>query len=208
MIEFDKLSKDELARDQAVAMALWFEDYLFGLTDEPGELPSITVDRLDRQFGNGDRNAQLECFKDYLVGLEADYQAVFALYMCGYSEEDIEALSGSPSRIVIARLDRDIPPYVARRAWSDISSRDRFAWQSEAECLNRGTDLFFSMDGMRGKKLREFEASAKQICASCKVIDQCKDYALTTREPYGVWGGLGINEREAILRRAKTAQAS
>ena len=204
MSELDT-SRYEQRRDQAVAMAFQLEEYLTGENEAIDELPDTTIDRLNRQFGDGDRSIQLECFKDYLAELEPDYQAVFALYMCGYSEEDIEALSGSSSRIVVARLDRDIPPYALRRDRDAFSLRDRFAWQAEAECMSLGTDIFFPIDRMRGKKLREFEASAKQICASCKVIDQCKDHALTTREPYGVWGGLGLSERKAILKRAKAA---
>ena len=31
------------------------------------------------------------------------------------------------------------------------------------------------------------------------MINQCATWALTTREPYGVWGGLSETERATIL---------
>ncbi len=32
-------------------------------------------------------------------------------------------------------------------------------------------------------------ARAKQICATCPVIDACLERAIDRREPWGVWGG-------------------
>ena len=42
------------------------------------------------------------------------------------------------------------------------------------------------------------DAAAKAVCASCPVLAQCRAHALEVREPYGVWGGLTEDEREAI----------
>jgi WhiB family redox-sensing transcriptional regulator len=39
---------------------------------------------------------------------------------------------------------------------------------------------------------------AKTVCAACPVIQQCRQHALAVREPYGVWGGLTEDERNAI----------
>jgi WhiB family redox-sensing transcriptional regulator len=33
------------------------------------------------------------------------------------------------------------------------------------------------------------------------VVEQCLEWALAAREPYGVWGGLSTEEREALLQR-------
>ena len=43
------------------------------------------------------------------------------------------------------------------------------------------------------------EAKAKQICFSCPVLSDCRDYAISIREPHGVWGGLSEKERRALL---------
>jgi WhiB family redox-sensing transcriptional regulator len=43
------------------------------------------------------------------------------------------------------------------------------------------------------------------------VIEQCRRHALTVREPYGVWGGLTEDDREAVYsgdRRRGAAVAS
>ena len=42
------------------------------------------------------------------------------------------------------------------------------------------------------------ESRAKEICASCAVKD-CLDYALSIREPHGIWGGLNEVERKHLM---------
>lgn len=41
--------------------------------------------------------------------------------------------------------------------------------------------------------------TAKAICKVCPIKDLCLDYALTTREGFGIWGGLTAEERRQIL---------
>jgi WhiB family redox-sensing transcriptional regulator len=45
------------------------------------------------------------------------------------------------------------------------------------------------------------DRAAKAICAGCPVKAECADYAIRAREPYGVWGGLTEEEREALYAR-------
>jgi WhiB family transcriptional regulator, redox-sensing transcriptional regulator len=45
------------------------------------------------------------------------------------------------------------------------------------------------------------ELSAKAICAGCSVADDCLTYALSIREPHGIWGGLNESERRVRLAR-------
>ena len=40
---------------------------------------------------------------------------------------------------------------------------------------------------------------AKSICKVCPVNVECLEYALTIREPYGIWGGLTETERRGML---------
>lgn len=44
---------------------------------------------------------------------------------------------------------------------------------------------------------REFDAKA--ICTECAVREECLEFALSIREPHGIWGGLSEVERKAIL---------
>ena len=42
-------------------------------------------------------------------------------------------------------------------------------------------------------------AIVKAICMRCPVRLECLDWALETREPFGVWGGYSESERKQIL---------
>ncbi|MCK8673263.1 WhiB family transcriptional regulator [Rhodococcus sp. HM1] len=55
--------------------------------------------------------------------------------------------------------------------------------------------LFFAPeDEPKGPQVRR-EREAKRICYQCPVLNQCRTYALSTREPYGVWGGTTERDR-------------
>lgn len=74
-------------------------------------------------------------------------------------------------------------------------------WREEAACLAYPGVLFFGIDDAETPaERRGREDSAKGICLSCSVRQECLDFALATREPYGIWGGLTEIERRARLR--------
>jgi WhiB family redox-sensing transcriptional regulator len=73
-------------------------------------------------------------------------------------------------------------------------------WQDLAACARFDTRLFFHPAGERGESFRAREEAAKSVCADCPVLWECRQYALEAREPYGVWGGLGEEERASLLR--------
>jgi WhiB family redox-sensing transcriptional regulator len=69
-------------------------------------------------------------------------------------------------------------------------------WRRLAAC--RGTDrpdLFFPMRPAGVRK-------AKAVCARCPVKDQCLQWAMDSRQNFGVWGGKSEKER-LRLRRLK-----
>ena len=73
------------------------------------------------------------------------------------------------------------------------------AWQQRAACKGADPDVFYPTSD-------EETAAAKAICMSCPVQEPCLDYALTSRERDGVWGGCTERERRRIIRqRRKTA---
>jgi hypothetical protein len=37
--------------------------------------------------------------------------------------------------------------------------------------------------------------AAKRLCQTCPVITECLAYALVSKEPHGVWGGMTAKER-------------
>jgi len=79
--------------------------------------------------------------------------------------------------------------------------QETYEWQYEGACRDVDPETFFSPDAERGPRRRAREAAAKALCNVCPVVQQCLNHALTVREPYGVWGGLTINERDQLLRR-------
>ncbi|MFL6138362.1 MAG: WhiB family transcriptional regulator [Frankiaceae bacterium] len=81
-------------------------------------------------------------------------------------------------------------------------------WQMHALCAGLGTEEFFHPDGERGPNRAARERAAKAVCARCPVMKQCAAHALAVREPYGVWGGLSEDDRDAILGRGRAARAS
>jgi len=76
---------------------------------------------------------------------------------------------------------------------------DLWQWQYSGACQSLPTEMFFHPDGERGPRRRNRENAAKTICASCPVIQQCREHALSVQEPYGIWGGLTEDERLAII---------
>jgi len=77
-------------------------------------------------------------------------------------------------------------------------------WQVRAACRGPESAVFFPpASGERRDERDEREAKAKAICATCHVRTDCLDYALTIREPHGIWGGLNeFERRELIAERA------
>lgn len=78
--------------------------------------------------------------------------------------------------------------------------QETYEWQYLGACREVDPETFFSPDAERGPRRRAREAAAKALCAVCPVMQECLSHALTVREPYGVWGGLNINERDQLLR--------
>lgn len=72
-------------------------------------------------------------------------------------------------------------------------------WQMRAACRGIDTGNFYHPENERGPSRVKREQRAKQICDHCPVVENCLRWALAAREPYGVWGGLSVEEREALL---------
>jgi WhiB family redox-sensing transcriptional regulator len=80
---------------------------------------------------------------------------------------------------------------------------DLWDWQLRGLCRGKDSSLFFHPEGERGAARAAREQSAKEICLNCPVQKQCCEHALRVREPYGVWGGMTEEEREAHYQRHK-----
>ena len=86
---------------------------------------------------------------------------------------------------------------------------DLWDWQLQGACREENPELFFHPEGERGPSRRNRESAAKAVCARCPVVTECAMHSLAVREPYGVWGGLSEDDREAVyLARRRLATAS
>jgi WhiB family redox-sensing transcriptional regulator len=75
-----------------------------------------------------------------------------------------------------------------------------FDWQRDAACRGEYAPHFFPPPHFEPKALRiARERTAKAICRQCPVSSECLAYALESREPHGVWGGLNEAERRSLL---------
>ncbi len=70
------------------------------------------------------------------------------------------------------------------------------AWMAEGTCRLYPPNKFFPSDGAGVER-------ARKICATCPVVSECLDYALTHRIEHGVWGGCSERERRRILKRRR-----
>ena len=80
------------------------------------------------------------------------------------------------------------------------AQRSDDSWQVKAACRGPQAAVFFPPPAFERKDEKlEREARAKDICASCAVKADCLDYAISIREPHGIWGGLNELERKALF---------
>ena len=77
-------------------------------------------------------------------------------------------------------------------------------WRDQALCRDTDPELFFPV-GTTGTALTQIER-AKHVCSECTVRVDCLDFALTTNQDSGVWGGLTEEERR-VIRRQRAARA-
>lgn len=72
-------------------------------------------------------------------------------------------------------------------------------WSDRAACLGADAEQFFPVGA--GAAASWETAAAKRICAGCDVVAECREYALATRQTFGVWGGLDEEERRVLARQ-------
>ena len=76
------------------------------------------------------------------------------------------------------------------------------AWRVQANCRGENAVHFFAPGHLERKAEKDLrEGSARALCRSCPVRDECLDHALETLEPHGIWGGMNELERRRLLRR-------
>lgn len=75
------------------------------------------------------------------------------------------------------------------------------AWRNLAACKGADTALFFPPNGVRPR-------AALKICASCEVVQQCREYAEAAPNIVGVFGGTTTRERSTPSVRARLKRSA
>jgi WhiB family transcriptional regulator, redox-sensing transcriptional regulator len=83
-----------------------------------------------------------------------------------------------------------------RRASTNAAPLD--TWMQYGRCRETDPDLFFP-EG-RGGAVTNALKQAKKVCGTCPVRALCLDWAVTTGQTAGVWGGLDEDERLPLRR--------
>ncbi|MCU1395639.1 MAG: WhiB family regulatory protein [Ilumatobacteraceae bacterium] len=78
------------------------------------------------------------------------------------------------------------------------SSAPSLAWSRSAICETADPDLFFPQPGTD-------TTYARSMCKACPVRRQCLDYALETKQKFGIWGGMTESQRRRLRREDATA---
>ncbi|WP_443055423.1 WhiB family transcriptional regulator [Streptomyces sp. ISBFB 2968] len=79
-----------------------------------------------------------------------------------------------------------------------LAPADTGNWRDDAECRRHDPDLWFAVGHTPGWQQKTEEAIT--ICGRCPVRPQCLEWALSTDQRSGVWGGLTEQERRAVAR--------
>jgi WhiB family redox-sensing transcriptional regulator len=72
------------------------------------------------------------------------------------------------------------------------------SWAGYARCRSADPEIFFPLGP-------EEAHAAKAYCRRCPVREACLDFALSTGQRHGVWGGLDEDERRRLRRRLRRA---
>ena len=88
------------------------------------------------------------------------------------------------------------PDLVSFRSHEDVVPLTNQTWRQHAACRGVEPDIFYPASD-------EEAEVAKAVCAVCPVRQPCLEYALSSRERDGVWGGATEKERRRILRQRR-----
>ena len=85
------------------------------------------------------------------------------------------------------------------RAWDTNAD-----WRNRAACAEVDTNVFFPV-GVTGPAIPQI-AAAKAVCRQCPVREACLEFAITTNQEFGVWGGTSEEERRVLRRQWRREQ--
>ena len=84
-----------------------------------------------------------------------------------------------------------------------LPTSEFWSWRDGGACLGHD-DLFYSAEDESKGERRRKEEKAVAICATCPVLTTCRQFAIESKELYGVWGGTTESDRHKMAGRHRT----
>lgn len=78
-----------------------------------------------------------------------------------------------------------------------VPSRD---WRDEGACVGQPAVLWYANEPSSEANGTAMYREGKRICESCPVQHECLEWALDTKEAFGLWGGVTPRGRSKLLR--------
>jgi WhiB family redox-sensing transcriptional regulator len=72
-------------------------------------------------------------------------------------------------------------------------------WQAAGACVSADPEIFFPVSA-GGASARQIE-QARRVCARCPVRRECLDWAMSSGEMHGIWGGTTPEDRTRVRRK-------
>ena len=92
-----------------------------------------------------------------------------------------------------------------RANFNGVTSHDRvtlLARHGLCAQPERDPETWFSDRSRGGQSRVRDRREAARLCDGCPVLRECLEYAVATRQSYGVWGGVSERDRAALTRAA------
>ena len=77
-------------------------------------------------------------------------------------------------------------------------------WRQHAACREVDPAVFFPV-GVTGAAVAAI-AAAKTVCEGCAAQAACLEFAISTNQEYGIWGGTSEEDRRDIRRARRAAR--
>jgi WhiB family redox-sensing transcriptional regulator len=75
----------------------------------------------------------------------------------------------------------------------------KLLFQHDPEC-GQVPDIFYPEETTQPSASTKL---AKEICERCPIINECGQYALEEKEPFGIWGGMTTHERRMLRKNSR-----
>ncbi len=102
----------------------------------------------------------------------------------------------------VTPLARQVIGAVRTRFHAITSSARVTLLNAEGLCAQpeRDPEEWFSDRSRGGQSRLRDRREAARLCEGCPVVSECLEYAVATRQRYGVWGGMSERDRTVLTR--------